>query len=373
MQKALLLSLLACLCINIYAQTSQGNTNKYFTPIKILAASPVKNQANTGTCWCFSSTSLLESQCSQKTGQVLDLSEMYTVRNMYLEKAHNYVLRQGHAQFSEGGLGHDEIRAVANYGAMPESVYSGLLPGQKLHNHAVLFGLLQKYLDSIIKTPPLSDNWIDGYKKILDDQLGIPSAEFDYNGKHYTPLTFAKEVVKFNPDDYAYITSFTHHPFYKSFILEVPDNFSNQPYYNMPLQEMITLVKDAIGKGYSVLWDADVSNNGFMQDKGLALNLDSKMKFKGEEIGPAMKEQPYDVDTRQRLFENLTTQDDHLMHITGVETTKEGKTFFLVKNSWGLVGPYQGYINVSEAYFAINTISLVLPKAALNKSLVVKM
>ena len=373
MQKVLLLSFLASLCMNIYAQTSQGSTNKYFTPIKILAASPVKNQANTGTCWCFSSTSLLESQCSQKTGQVLDLSEMYTVRNIYLEKAHNYVLRQGHAQFSEGGLGHDELRAVANYGAMPESVYSGLLPGQKLHNHAVLFGLLQKYLDSIIKTPPLSDNWIDGYKKILDDQLGIPPAEFDYNGKHYTPLTFAKEVVKFNPDDYAYITSFTHHPFYKSFILEVPDNFSNQPYYNMPLQEMITLVKDAIGKGYSVLWDADVSNNGFMQDKGLALNLDSKMKFKGEEIGPAMKEQPYDVDTRQRLFENLTTQDDHLMHITGVETTKEGKTFFLVKNSWGLVGPYQGYINVSEAYFAINTISLVLPKAALNKSLVAKM
>ncbi len=372
-RKILFASALLVVSIGVFGQKDGGTANSYFIDKKVTPATPVKNQAATGTCWCFSATSLIESQCMIKSGTELDLSEMFTVRNIYLEKAHNYVLRQGHAQFGDGGLGHDEIRAVATYGAMPEIVYSGLLPGQKMHNHQVMFSLLQKYLDSIIKHPPLSDNWMEGYKKILDDHLGVPPSEFDYGGKHYTPKSFAKELLNINPYDYAYITSFTHHPYNSSFILEVPDNFSNQAYYNLPLNEMISLVKEAIDKGYPVLWDADVSNKGFMQGKGFALNLDDKVKYGPDEIIPDMNEMPYNPEIRQRLFENLTTQDDHLMHITGIEKTKSGKTFFIVKNSWGLVGPYNGYINVSEAYFAINTISLVIPKVALSKSLQVKL
>ena len=371
--KSILTSLFLLLGIAVFSQGGSGTTDSYFINKKITPATPVKNQAMSGTCWCFSTTSLIESQCLLKSGKELDLSEIYSVRNIYVEKAHNYVLRQGHAQFDEGGLGHDEIRAVANYGAIPESVYSGLLPGQKNINHLGMIKLLQKYLDSIIKTPPLAENWIEGFTKILDDNLGVPPAEFDYEGKHYTPKSFAKELLNINVGDYAYLTSFTHHPFNTSFILEVPDNFSNKEYYNLPLNEMINAVKEAIERGYPVLWDADVSNKGFIQSKGFALNLDEKIKYDPEQLTPDMEEAPFNMQIRQQLFENLTTQDDHLMHITGIEKTKSGKTFFIVKNSWGLVGPYNGYINVSEAYFAINTISLVIPKAALNKGLVSKL
>jgi bleomycin hydrolase len=203
--------------------------------------------------------------------------------------------------------------------------------------------------------------------------MGEPPAEFDYNGKKYTPITFAKEVLKFNADDYVALTSFTHQPYYKPFILQIPDNFANGSFYNLPLQDLIQVVSDAVSKGYTVAWDADVSNKGFMQGQGLALNLDNGKKYAKEMINADMQEAPYDAMVRQQLYENLTTQDDHLMHITGVEKTKDGKTFFIVKNSWGNVGPFQGYINVSEAYFAINTISLVVPKAALSKEVLNKL
>ncbi len=348
----------------------------YFTIDKAVAATSVKDQAMTGTCWCFSSTSLIESQCLKNNLGELDLSEMFTVRNIYIEKARNYILRQGHAQFGEGGLGHDLIRAIATYGAMPETVYSGLKPGQHQHNHVKLSADLKKYLDSMLNLKPVPANWVAGYKNILDSAIGIPPQNFSYNGKSYTPATFADEVLHFNANDYVNITSFTHHDFYQPFILEVPDNFSNGAYYNIPLNEMIQLTKDAVNKGYSVLWDADVSNDGFQQRFGSAVNLESipgGLKSKMDLINGEVKEEKPTAEKRQALFENLTTQDDHLMHIIGLEKSKSGNPFFLVKNSWGDTGPNHGYINVSEAYFAINTISLIIPKAALSKSLLEKL
>ena len=346
-----------------------------FTVERNNEATSVKNQAMTGTCWCFSSTSLLESQCLKKGIGEFDLSEMFTVRNIYLEKARNYVLRQGHAQFGEGGLGHDLIRAVANYGAVPESEYSGLMPGQQMHNHVKLSGALKNYLDSILRIMPLPSEWFKGYQHIVDSALGTPPADFQYGTKRYTPKSFAAEVLKFSPDDYVNITSFTHHPYYEPYIIEVPDNFSNGSYYNLPLNEMIQVTKDAIRNGYTVLWDADVSNNGFMQQRAIALQYDTsvKLKTKQELLSGNLAEPKWDAGIRQKLYENLTTQDDHLMHITGIETSSTGKTFFIVKNSWGDMGPNHGYINVSETYFAINTISLVIPKAALNRSLLEKL
>ncbi len=337
-----------------------------FFDVKTVKATTVKNQAMTGTCWCFSTTSLLESDEIRKDKQEIDLSEMFTVRNIYIEKAKNYILRQGHAQFGEGGLSHDMIRATGTYGAIPLSLYTGLVNGQTEYNHQELFSKLQSYLDSVLKKQPISANWLDGYTKILDQYLGAPPKEFSYNNKTYTPQSFAKDVLHFNADDYVSLTSFTDHPYYSSFILQVPDNFSNGSFYNLPLNEFIDAVKDAVNKGYSVAWDADVSNNGFRQMQGLALNLDPSVKYTKEMINTATKEVPYDANIRQDLYENLTTQDDHLMHIVGVEKSKDGKTFFVVKNSWGKIGPFDGYINVSENYFAINTISIVLPKAALS-------
>ena len=329
-----------------------------------LANTPVKNQSMTGTCWSFGTTSLIESQCLKNNVGELDLSEMFTVRNTYIEKAKNYILRQGHTQFGEGGLGHDMIHAMEVYGALPESAYSGLVNGNKMHNHQKMFGLLKEYLDSTLKTIPIPANWLEGYVKILDDNMGTPPATFTYEGREISPQMYAQRILKFNAADYVNITSFTHQPYYKPFILQVPDNFSNGSFYNMPLNDMITLTKSALQKGNTVLWDADVSNTCFHQEWGYALLFKDGRNYTKEEFTPESLEKPYDEKTRQDLFENLTTQDDHLMHIVGYEKTNAGKEFFLVKNSWGNIGPFKGYIKVSVAYFAMNTISLVLPKAA---------
>lgn len=375
MKKLLFVYFLTAITIISAAQTSTTTAFQppQFFDIKNLEATSVKDQAMTGTCWCFSTTSLVESDEIRKDKRSIDLSEMFTVRNIYIEKAKNYILRQGKAQFGEGGLGHDEIRAVANYGAIPLEDYTGLLNGQKMYNHQKMFSQLKKYLDSVLKKQPISEDWLNGYTKILDQNMGKAPETFNYEGKEYTPLTFAKDVLHFNGDDYISLTSFTHEPYYKSFILQVPDNFANGSFYNLPLNEFIDIVKSDIEKGYSVSWDADVSNRGFRQDIGLAVNLDSKTSYSKDAINPDMQEAPYNATIRQDLYENLTTQDDHLMHLTGIEKSKDGKTFFIVKNSWGKVGPFDGYIHVSEAYFAINTISIVLPKAALSKELMEKL
>ncbi|MEZ2440593.1 C1 family peptidase [Chitinophaga sp. RCC_12] len=336
---------------------------------KINAATPVKNQGMTGTCWSFSSTSMVESECLRKGLPELDLSEMFTARNIYIEKAKNYVRRQGFARFDEGGLAHDVIHSIAAYGIEPESVYSGLKGNATVHNHSEMVVTMKKYLDSIIKVSPVPDNWISQFTGILDQYMGAPPATFDYNGKTYTPQSFAKEVVKFNEDDYVFLTSFTHHPFYKPFIIEVPDNFSNGAYYNVPVKELTGITEAALQKGYTVLWDADVSNRGFASSKGFALLTSPEITLKKDSIDPDMTEPVYTQDSRQKLYEELITQDDHLMHITGIEKSPKGKTFFLVKNSWGKnSSPFGGYVNVSEAYFAVNTITIVVPKAALDKS-----
>jgi bleomycin hydrolase len=359
--------------ICLFAQTSAPLQVPQFFDVRTLKTTSVKNQAMTGTCWCFATTSLVESEEIRKENREIDLSEMFTVRNMYIEKAKNYILRNGKAQFGEGGLGHDEIRAVATYGAMPLNEYTGLLNGEKNYDHQNLFSQLQRYLDSVLRKKPISNNWLEGYIKILDENLGVPPKEFSYSGKTYTPVSFAKEALHFNANDYVSLTSFTHQPYYQSFVLQVPDNYANGSFYNLPLDELIEAVKYAIDKGYTVAWDADVSNPGFMQGTGLALNLDNAGSYTKDQVNPDLKEAGYDAATRQQLYENLTTQDDHLMHITGVEKSKGGKTFFMVKNSWGRIGPFDGYINVSEAYFAINTLSIVIPKAALSKEIIEKL
>lgn len=339
--------------------------------VKKVDYTPIKNQANTGTCWSFSATSLVESQIMKIGSGEIDLSEMFTVRNIYTEKATNYILRQGTAQFGPGGLGHDVIRGIANYGAVPESVYSGLALGERNHDHSKLDSELKFYLDSLLKTRPIPADWMKGFQSILDDYLGKAPDVFTYKEKQYTPKSFAKEVLHFNADDYVNVTSYTHHPFYAPFILEAPDNFLNGSFYNLPLYEMIKLTERAVELGYSVMWDADVSNSYFDQRNGYAIQR--KAVERPKVIDPDEEEVKYDQAMRQALYENLTSQDDHLMHLVGLEKSKGGKKFFLVKNSWGEVGPFKGLINVSETYFAINTVSLVIPKAAFDNSLKLKL
>jgi bleomycin hydrolase len=352
---------------SILAQTPN---REGLTLLKSNSYTPVKNQANTGTCWSFSTTSLIESQSIKNGIGELDLSEMFTVRNIYIDKARNYLLRQGAAQFGPGGLGHDVIASTSKYGAVPESMYSGLSLGNTFHDHSILDKQLKSYLDTLLITRPLRVDWLDGFQRILDNHLGKVPETFTYREKVYTPQSFAKEVLKFNAEDYVFLTSFTHHPFYSTFVLEIPDNYANQAYYNIPLEEMIKATEEAVLKGYSVMWDADVSNSNFKQREGFAL---FRLPGSTGTLGADGEEAPFDQTIRQQLFETLETQDDHLMHIVGLEKSKGGKNFFLVKNSWGEVGPFKGLINVSEAYFAINTITLVIPKAALDPALKAKL
>ena len=345
------------------------------TVLKNNVATSVKNQALTGTCWCFSTTSMIESECLRKGQSSLDLSEMFTVRNIYIEKAENYIHRQGYARFDEGGLGHDVLHSVSAYGIIPESIYNGLKDGNTSHDHTGMIAELKTYLDNVLKQKrPIPDNWKTGFTAILDKYLGAPPARFTWQGKTYTPQTFAKEVVKFNPDDYVSLTSFTDHPFYSSFVVEVPDNFSNGAYYNIPLNEMISITKSAVQKGYTVLWDTDVSNRGWMVGKGYALRPAYDSLTKSNPFNPDLEEKKYSQEERQQLYEELVTEDDHLMHITGLAKSKQGKEFFIVKNSYGSgSGPFAGFVRVSVPYFAINTITIIVPKAALDKSLSTKL
>ena len=362
----LTLSLAAVACIAV-AQPSKDAADLIL--VKGIDHTEVKNQGGSGTCWSFSTISLVESQTLKNEHESFDLSEMFIVRNIYVEKARNYILRQGHTQFDEGGLGNDVINAMDKYGVVPESVYSGKLLGEKGHDHNGLVPKLKGYLDNLLKTRPIPADWVTGFNQILDDHLGKAPETFTYREKVYTPKKFADEVLKFKKDDYVMLTSFTHHPFYSPFVVEIPDNYSSQLYYNVPLNELISLTEKSVESGYSVMWDADVSNSTFRQkNEGYAM-MWKDPKNVSNPVNPDEGELAFNSALRQELFENLTTQDDHLMHIVGLEKSKGGKKFFLVKNSWGDIGPYQGYIHVSEAYFAINTITLVVPKAALDSGM----
>lgn len=345
------------------------------TILKNNAATAVKSQGKTGTCWCFSTTSLIESQCMRQGMAQPDLSEMYTVRNVYLLKARNYLLRQGKAQFDEGGLGHDVLKAASLFGLMPESAYSGLKAGQEQPDHGLMVKALRAYLDTILKKRPAPANWEQQYAGIMDEYMGgAPPASFDYNGKTYTPQEFAKQVVKFKESDYVSLTSFTHHPYYSSFVLELPDNHANGAFYNVTLDELIGATKTAVNKGYTVMWDADVSNKGFVSKYGYAFSPVHDTVPNKTQPNPDLQEVKVTAAYRQGLFEQLVTQDDHLMHITGVGKSKEGKPFFIVKNSWGTTSsPFEGYVYVSEPYFAVNTINVIVPKASLDKALLKKL
>jgi bleomycin hydrolase len=359
------LILAVIVCFRSVAQTEASPFE--LVSIRQTPHTPVKNQANSGTCWSFSTVSLLESQALRAGLGEFDLSEMFIVRNIYIDKARNYLLRQGAAQFGPGGLGHDVINAVSNYGIVPESVFSGLPLGKKSHDHGEMDKKLKLYLDSLLDKRPLPGNWVQGYERILNDYLGVPPSTFTYKEKTYTPRTFAKDVLKFKRDDYVFITSFTHAPYYKPFILQIPDNYANESYYNVPLNELLTLAEESLNKGYSFMWNADISNTNFRHKDGYAM-LWKDSQLTGV-LDPDADEAMYDPLVRQQLFENLTTQDDHLMHVVGIEKTKKGKKFFNVKNSWGSSTVTKGYVKVSEAYFAINTMTLIIPKSALSSTL----
>lgn len=370
MKRFFISALFAGSLLSVSAQNIRGFQ---FTEVKKIAETPVKSQDNTGTCWSFSTSSFLESEFLRQGKPSVDLSEMYIVRKIYEQKMRNYVLRQGKASFSQGALAHDEINAAAEFGLMPEYAYPGKM-GSATHNHVELEKALKALADVYAGSEPgkLSNSWMTATQKVLDSYLGVLPETFDFQGKKYTAKTFA-DFMGFDAKKYVSITSFTHHPFYQSMVLEVPDNFSNGSFYNLPLDEMMAAMTNAVQNGYSVTWDADVSNKGFSAGKGLAIlpekswseyNADETKKLFEEPSNSLVVSQ----ETRQNEFMNLNTQDDHLMHLTGIVKDQKGNNYFVIKNSWGEISDLKGHVYVSEAYARMNTISVLMPLEALPKT-----
>lgn len=356
--------------ILVSALTFAQNSEYTFTKLIDLTSTPVENQGQTGTCWSFSTVSFLESEVKRITGKDIDLSEMYAVRMTYPDKAYNYVYRQGKAQFSEGGLSHDVMNAVAKHGIMPAEAYLGITPGTTSgFDHSELVKNLSTQLDSIVKNPKsnLKPGWMDKFNQTLDQNMGEVPNNFKFDGETYTPVLFAGELA-IHPEDYVTLTSFTHHPNYSKFILEIPDNFSNGTYYNLPLDEYVTVLNEALNKGFTVALDVDVSEKTFSGESGMAIwpsEGEPKDYFK-----VLLPEKWVNADERQKAFEDYSTNDDHLMHITGMLKDQIGNQYYDVKNSWGTKNLGNGgHIYMSVPYFRMKSIAYTIHKDALSKGL----
>ncbi len=331
---------------------------------------PVKSQDKTGTCWSFATASFLESEIMRMGNGSHDLSEMFVVRNIYRDKARNYVLRQGKANFSQGSLAHDLIFIAKKYGVVPESAYSGKLDEAAKHDHSEMEAVLKGMLDGVLSQKKLSPQWPKAFDCVVDVYLGEVPETFSYNGKSYSPESFTASLG-FNPDDYVNITSYTHHPFYSRFVLEIPDNYSNGSFYNVPMEDLQRIVDEAIKKGYSIAWDGDVSEKGFSAKNGIAiLPVDEKREDLFEKPGEEIK---VTQELRQSTFESFATTDDHLMHLTGIAKDQDGNKYYLIKNSWGEIGDYKGFLYMSEAYFQLKTVSVMVHKDAIPKSIAQKL
>jgi len=342
-----------------------GYSQKYeFQTVKDIACEPVISQGQTGTCWSFSSTSFLESEIYRTTGRHIDLSEMYNVRNTYPKKAYNYVMRQGSAQFGEGGLNHDVIFSAKEFGLVPASAFTGLSDGRKTHNHAEMVKELEALVKENAKKP--TANWQNKVESILDSYLGKNIQEFTYEGKTYTPKSFLA-MTKLKLSDYVTITSFTQAPFYSDFVLDIPDNFSNGSMYNVPLDDFIANIDNALDKGFTLALDADVSEKTFSAKTGVAVIPDNETDAQDilTEIRP---EKQVTQQYRQSEFENFNTTDDHLMHIVGKVKDQKGNVYYKVKNSWGSQAAHignGGFIYMSVPYMRLKAISVLVHKKAL--------
>jgi len=343
-----------------------------FTDVIDIDASSVKSQGNTGTCWSFSTSSFIESEITRLTGKHVDVSEMFTVRNTYNDKAWNYVMRQGKSQFSEGGLAHDVINAIEENGLVPEVVFEGVKTESKIYNHHLIIPQMKKVLDAYIKDDTDSEfpNWKAETTKILDDEIGEVPSKFNYDNTNYTPKSFAK-ALKIEAKNYVTISSFTQAPFYKPFVLNIPDNFSNGSMFNVPLKDLVAVVDNALKKGYTIALDVDVSEKTFSAKNGVAVLPNDKEENK-KALTELVTEKNVTQEYRQTEFENYNTTDDHLMHIVGVVKDQNENRYYKVKNSWGgnskRIGN-EGYIYMSVPYFKLKTISVLLHKKGLPKKI----
>lgn len=338
-------------------KTADAKPEFQMTVVKQIPATSIKSQASTSTCWCFSTTSMLESEVMRLGKGEVGLSEMFTVNNVYKEKASQYVKFHGTCNFAEGGEQHDVTNSIRKYGIVPRDIYQGLNYGETTHKHGELVTTLSGIVQTIVKNPngKLSPVWLKGIEGVTDAYLGEKPLTFSYNGKMVTPMEFTKEIG-INPDDYVEFTSYNHHPFYKPFVLEIPDNWAQAPAYNVPIDELMEIVDYSLNKGISIAWGADISDLGFSTGFGRIMADGADVK------DPSAAEKQVTQADRQYMFDSWQLTDDHGMHLTGIAQDQFGNKFYMEKNSWGEGGKYKGYSYVSVPFMRLRTMSVMLHK-----------
>ena len=345
--------------------SQEENKSGYqFTDEIRLETTPVKDQHRSGTCWCFATVSFIETELLRMGQPEYDLSEMYLVRHTYMQKAKDYVKFHGHNNFGQGGQAHDAIIELEQHGIVPEKIYPGTEYGTEKHVHNEVASVLENYVETLTENrrSNLTPVWTEGYNEILDTYFGEVPEQYTYQNETNTPKSFLNELG-INPDDYVELTSFTHHPWYKAFDLEVPDNWAHKRYYNLPIDELTEVMDHALKEGYSVVWDGDVSSSGFSHSNGIAVvPVEDNAPFRNHPV----EEKEIIQANRQIQFLNQTMTDDHLMHITGIGNDQENNKYYLTKNSWGPESNgYGGFLYMSEPYVRLNTIAIMVHKDAI--------
>lgn len=379
--------MLACAVSAAFGQGYQ------FTEVVTVPATPVKNQAATGTCWCFATTSFMESELLRMGKGTYDLSEMFIVRQKYMNQLQDNYLRRGNGNIGQGSLSHTFMNAYRQVGIVPEEVYSGINYGSERHNHSEMVRYMHALADVAVKSKNRSPEYDRLIDNLFDTYLGKLPEKFTYKGKEYTPKSFA-ESLGLDMDDYIELTSFTHHPYYVKFDVEVPDNWEHSLMYNLPLDEMMETVDYALNNGYTVCWDGDVSEKGFSFTNGVAINPEVKKvedlsdtdRARFEKLGEKERleevfkfERPYPEinvtpEVRQAGFESFVTTDDHLMHVTGITKDQNGTKYYITKNSWGTDrNKFGGYLNMSESFVRAKTIYVMVHKNAIPKAIKIKL
>jgi bleomycin hydrolase len=392
MKKLILLAAIA-LGVVVSATAQENKPEGYkFTDKKVVKTVPITNQYRSGTCWCFSTLSFLEEEVLAAGGEQMTLSQMWVVRHAYFDKAIKYVRLHGHLNFAVGGAAHDVTEMISKYGIVPLEVYSGYNYGTEMPEFGEIDNVLKAYVDAIIRNGngKLTTAWINGLNAILDTYFGVRPEKFTYKGKEYTPKSFA-ESLPIKMEDYVEISSFTHHPFYSQFVLEVPDNWMWHSMYNVPMGEMMQVLDAALAAGRPVAWGTDVSEKGFSRTKAIGVIpeeveknsigsdaerwgklTDAEKQAMINNLEGPMKEKTITQEMRQEAYDNYLTTDDHGMVIVGTATDQEGNPFYKVQNSWGESGPYKGFYYFSRPFVEYKTMDIMVNKNIVPKEILKK-
>ena len=391
MTRHTILSLALLLMAGIaWAQDKGPRSGYQFSSVADVPTTSVKDQQSVGTCWDYATLSFLESELLRLGKPEYDLAELFVARNAYYEKGVRYVQFHGNNNFSEGGQAHDVIALIRKYGIVPEEAYTGLHYGRDFHLHAELVAALKGILNGVNANPnkQITPTWTDGFRAYIDSYLGAAPDTFTYQGQEYTPRTFA-ESLGLDLDDYVEITSYEAFPFYQEVELPIPDNWMHARYHNVPLDDLVAIMRHALRNGYTVCWDGDVSHNGFSHASGLAiLPTDNPEEMINSEISKwttlsaderrsklrsftePVPEMKIDDARRQAAFDSRLTTDDHLMHLTGLLKDQNGTYYYKTKNSWaGDSNPFGGYLYMSEPYVRLQTVAIMVHRDAIPKDI----